>query len=71
MLLVTSESLRHADWPVDSVDEFFYVPDVQKRWRPDDFILGASHLARRERIDRVGTSSTWTRWSTSVSCGGR
>lgn len=53
VLLVTSESLRHADWPAASVDEFFYVPDEQKRWRLDDFILGASHLARRVTIDRI------------------
>lgn len=53
VVLVTSESLREADWPADSVDEFFYVPDVQKRWRLEDFILGASHLAQRVAIDRV------------------
>ena len=53
VLLVTSESLRQAEWPVDSIDEFFYVPDQQKRWRLDDFILGASYLAQRVVIDRV------------------
>jgi biotin carboxylase len=53
VLLVTSESLRNARWPAESIDEVFYVPDVQKRWRLDDFILGASHLARRESIDRI------------------
>ena len=29
------------------------MPDDDKRWRLDDLILGASHLARRVRIDRV------------------
>jgi hypothetical protein len=53
VLLVTSESLRGADWPAGSIDEIFYVPDENKRWRLDDFILGASHLAQRVVIDRV------------------
>ena len=53
VFLVTSESLRDADWPRESLDDIFYVPDDDKRWRLDDLILGASHLARRVRIDRV------------------
>jgi biotin carboxylase len=51
--LVTSESLRDADWPRDSLDDIFFVRDDQKRWTLDDLILGASHLARRVSIDRV------------------
>jgi biotin carboxylase len=53
VLLVTSASLRDADWPRESLDDIFYVPDDKKRWRMDDLILGASHLARREQIDRI------------------
>lgn len=53
VLLVTSESLRDADWPSEAIDETFYVPDRQKRWRLDDFILGASQLAERVAIDRI------------------
>lgn len=53
VLLVTSASLRDADWPRDSLDDIFYVPDDKKRWRMDDLILGTSHLARREQIDRI------------------
>ncbi len=51
--LVTSESLRDADWPRESLDDIFFVHDDDKRWRLDDLILGASHLARRTPIDRV------------------
>jgi len=51
--LVTSESLRDADWPRESIDEIFFVHDDEKRWKLDDLILGASHLARRIPIDRV------------------
>ena len=53
VLLVTSASLRDADWPRESLDDIFYVPDDKKRWNMDDLILGTSHLARRERIDRI------------------
>ena len=53
VLLVTSASLRDADWPRDSLDDIFFVPDDKKRWRMDDLILGTSHLARREQIDRI------------------
>ena len=53
VFLVTSESLRDADWPRESLDDIFFVPDDDKRWRLDDLILGASHLARRVRIDRI------------------
>jgi biotin carboxylase len=53
VFLVTSESLRDADWPRDSLDDIFFVHDDEKRWKLEDLILGASHLARRVRIDRV------------------
>lgn len=53
VFLVTSESLREADWPRESLDDVFYVQDDQKRWKLEDLILGASHLARRVVIDRV------------------
>lgn len=51
--LVTSESLRDADWPREALDDIFFVHDEQKRWKLEDLILGASHLARRMVIDRV------------------
>jgi biotin carboxylase len=53
VLLVTSESLRGAEWPLESIDEIFYVKDDKKRWKLEDLILGASHLARRVEIDRI------------------
>src|SRR5690606_16515743 len=53
VLLVTSESLRDAAWPRECIAEMFYVPDVNKQWKLDDLLLGVSHLARREVIDRI------------------
>jgi biotin carboxylase len=50
VLLLTEEKLRDADWPRESVDEFFFA----RRDMPEsDIRKGAAHLARRERIDRI------------------
>ncbi|MGE0043032.1 MAG: acetyl-CoA carboxylase biotin carboxylase subunit family protein [Vicinamibacterales bacterium] len=53
VLLVTSASLKDADWPRDALDDVFYIQDVQKRWNLDDLILGVSHVARTSPIDRI------------------
>jgi biotin carboxylase len=53
VLLITSLSLKDDEWPRDSLDDIFYVPDDKKRWKLDDLILGVSHLARRTPIDRI------------------
>ncbi|MCC7126764.1 MAG: ATPase [Acidobacteria bacterium] len=53
VLLVTSESLRDADWPREAIAEMFFVPDIDKQWKLSDLIAGVSHLARREVIDRI------------------
>jgi biotin carboxylase len=50
VLLLTDEKLREAHWPREAVDEFFYI----RRDMPlSDVRLGAAHLARRQRIDRI------------------
>jgi biotin carboxylase len=53
VLLLTSQSIADADWPRESIDEIFLVPDVEKKWNLDDVIMGASFLARMETIDRI------------------
>jgi hypothetical protein len=53
VLLVTSASLREADWPRDSLDDIFFIQDDRKKWRMEDLILGASALARDVAFDRV------------------
>lgn len=52
-LPVTSKSLEDAEWPRDSIDEIFYIPDADKQWDARDTLLGISHLARSRRIDRI------------------
>jgi biotin carboxylase len=53
VLLLTSQSIAGADWPRESIDEIFLVPDVDKRWALEDVIKGVSYLARTEMIDRI------------------
>ena len=54
VLLLTSESLKAtAQWPRESLDDIFYMPDVQKVWNRDDTRKAVSYLAQREAIDRI------------------
>ncbi|MDT4966766.1 MAG: hypothetical protein QOJ64_1503 [Acidobacteriota bacterium] len=53
VLLLTSESLAESDWPRESIDEIFLIPDVHKKWKLEDAISGVSYLARTETIDRI------------------
>ena len=54
VILLTSESLMNvAKWPSESIDEIFYMPDVNKKWNMQHTILAVSHLARTRRIDRI------------------
>lgn len=53
VILLTSKSLENADWPRESIDEIFYIPDVNKEWNMRDVIYGVSFLARTEIIDRI------------------
>ncbi len=52
-LLLTSHSLKDEDWPRESIDETFYMPDVQKQWNLQDALKGVSYMARNEDIDRI------------------
>ena len=54
VILLTSKSLQEkAQWPTESIDEVFYIPDVKKQWNMNDVILGVSYMARTEQIDRI------------------
>ncbi len=53
VILLTSKSLEGADWPKESIDETFYIPDNNKEWKMDDVIYGVSFMARKENIDRI------------------
>ena len=53
VLLLTSKSLEDSDWPRESIDEMYFMPDVEKKWNMPDVIKGVSWLARSVKIDRV------------------
>ena len=47
VLLVTSKSLEDAEWPRDSIDEIFYMPDVDKQWDARDTLTNQESQMRR------------------------
>lgn len=53
VLLLTSLSIRDVDWPRESIDEMFFMPDVQKQWNRDDTLKAVCHLMKTETIDRI------------------
>jgi biotin carboxylase len=53
VFLLTSKTLEHAPWPRESIDEIFFVPDQECIWKRDDVLLGASFLARTQRIHHI------------------
>ncbi len=53
VILLTSKSLEDAAWPKESIDEIFYIPDVNKVWDMKNVIYGVSFLARTEQINRI------------------
>jgi len=50
VLLLTVEKLRDADWPHDSIDEKFYMPQDLP---VDNLIRAVSYMARTHPIDRI------------------
>src|SRR5271165_6501676 len=53
VLLLTSHTLANEDWPRESIDEFFYIPDIERKWKIEDVLLGVSYMARSENIGRI------------------
>ena len=50
VLLLTAEKLRDADWPRESLDDSFYLPE---QISIADIVSAVTHLARSQKIDRV------------------
>ena len=50
VLLLTTDTLRDADWPREAIDETFYMPREIGR---EDLLKGVSHVGRTHRIDRI------------------
>lgn len=52
-LLLTSQSLQGADWPRESLDDIYFMPDVEKEWVLADMLHAVSYLARTVKIDKI------------------
>ena len=50
VLLLTAEKLRHADWPRESLDDTFYLPEEIPL---TDIVKAVTHVARTRKIDRI------------------
>lgn len=50
LLLVAEEVAHNPDWPLDTVDERFIMPNLSKQ---PDMTYAVSYLARTEKIDRI------------------
>jgi hypothetical protein len=54
--LVTSNQLREAEWPRESLEDIFYVNDIdgeKGNWNMTEVITGLSWLMRSRKIDRI------------------
>ena len=50
VILLTAEKLRDADWPRESLDETFYLPE---NIALADIVKAVAHLARTHKLDRI------------------
>lgn len=54
VLLLASHSLKDvAKWPTESIDEIFWMHDIDKKWDPQETLRAVSYLARSNEIDRI------------------
>jgi biotin carboxylase len=54
VFLLTSLSLQHTvNWPLESLDDIFYMPDQENEWNLHHMLLAVSHLCRTIQIDRI------------------
>jgi len=50
VILLTAEKLRAADWPRESLDDTFYLPEEIPL---ADIVNAVTHLARTRKLDRI------------------
>lgn len=60
VILLTVTGLEQGDWPTESIDELFNMPDLTK---VDDVIKGVSYLARTRNIDRIVALDDYDVWT--------
>jgi biotin carboxylase len=60
VILLSVTALEHADWPRESLDELFFMPDLSKI---EEVINGVSFLARTRIIDRIVALDDYDVWA--------
>ena len=60
VILLTVTALEHANWPRESLDEVYFMPDLSKT---DEVIRGVSFLARTRMIDRIVALDDYDVWT--------
>ena len=51
--LVTSEKLRDKSWPVEYIDEIFFMEGQDVDWNLEHLLLGVSNLMKNTKIDSI------------------
>ena len=51
--LVTSEKLRDKPWPVEFIDEIFFMEGQDVDWNLEHLLLGVSNLMKNNKIDAI------------------
>ncbi len=60
VILLTVTAFEHANWPRESIDEVFYMPDLSKT---DEVIRVVSFLARTRDIDNIVALDDYDVWT--------
>ncbi|KAB1157994.1 ATP-grasp domain-containing protein [Flavobacterium luteum] len=53
VFLVTSEKLRDKSWPVEYIDEIFFMEGQDTDWNLEHLLLGVGNLMRNHKIDAI------------------
>lgn len=54
VFLVTAQNTKNAGWPLESIEEIFYMQEDDGRlWNAEDLKTGTAHLIRTQGIDRI------------------
>lgn len=53
VILITAKKLEHKDWPRESIDEIYYIPQDSENWNMDEVVRGIAYIFRTRKIDRI------------------
>jgi biotin carboxylase len=54
VILITSENIKEKNWPWKSIDEVYYMTEIEPSvWNLDHLIQGFSHLMKTNKVDAV------------------